>query len=65
MGPLASLALVAFVRISGKRPLSKMNALALVIAITLGWTFTSDAVHIRLALGSLLLCVPAVACTPN
>ncbi len=41
VGPLAYVALVLFLRLSGKRTLSKMNAFDLVITITLGSTFAS------------------------
>ncbi|MEO6887893.1 MAG: DUF421 domain-containing protein, partial [Ktedonobacteraceae bacterium] len=41
VGVLAYIALVVFVRISGKRTLSKMNAFDLIVTISLGSTLAS------------------------
>jgi uncharacterized membrane protein YcaP (DUF421 family) len=41
VGPLAYLALVLILRVSGKRTLSKLNAFDLVITVALGSTLSS------------------------
>ena len=41
VGPLAYLALILFLRISGKRTLTKLNAFDLVVTVALGSTLSS------------------------
>jgi uncharacterized membrane protein YcaP (DUF421 family) len=55
VGVLAYIALVFFVRISGKRTLSKMNAFDLIVTISLGSTLASSLLSNNVALAQALL----------
>lgn len=55
VGVLAYVALVAFVRISGKRTLSKMNAFDLVVTVALGSTLSAIMLDQQIALATGVL----------
>ena len=62
VGSLAYIALVAFLRVSGKRTLSKMNAFDLIVTVSLGSTLATVLLSRDVALAEGLLAFAILIC---